>query len=95
MHRKKIIDTIVSYLRKNGIKEIGFFGSFIRDEMNVDSDIDILVKYSRGTTLIDIVRMKTELCEKIGRKVDLVSKLAVKPRVMKYIQKDLRIIYHE
>ena len=95
MNRKKIIDTIVSYLRKNGIKEIGFFGSFVRDEMNADSDIDVLVEYSRGTTLLDIVRMKMELCEKVGRNVDLVSKLAVKPRVMKYIQKDLQILYHE
>lgn len=94
MNKKEIIKTIVDYLKQNKVKEIGLFGSFIRDEMNVDSDIDVLVSYSRGTTLFDIVRMHRELSEKTHRKVDLVDKDAVYPPVMEYIKKDIQALYH-
>lgn len=88
------MQTIVDYLKKYQVKEVGFFGSFMRDEMNPESDIDVLVSYKRGTTLFDIVKMHLDLKEKIGRKVDLVSRDAVRPDIMKYIQKDLHTMYH-
>ena len=95
MNRNQIIDSIVNYLKQNQVKEIGLFGSFARNEMKESSDIDILVEYKRGTTLLDIVRMKQELNELLGRKVDLVSKNAVRSSVMNYIKQDLQVVYHD
>ncbi len=95
MEKTKIIKIIVDYLKKNKVREIGFFGSFARNEMTRVSDIDVLVEYTRGTTLFDIVRMQMELKEKIGRKIDLVSKNAVRDDLMKYIKKDLQLVYRE
>jgi predicted nucleotidyltransferase len=95
VNRNQIIDSIVNYLKQNQVKEIGLFGSFARNEMKEESDIDILVEYKRGTTLLDIVRMKEELYNLIGRKVDLVSKNAVRSSVMNYIKQDLQVIYHD
>lgn len=94
MEKKQIIQIIVDYLKQNRVKEIGLFGSFARNEMTPGSDIDILVEYTRGTTLFDIARMQIELTEMIGRKVDLISKNAVHGRIMKYIEKDLQTVYH-
>ncbi|MBX3163521.1 MAG: nucleotidyltransferase domain-containing protein [Bacteroidetes bacterium] len=94
VEKNKIMQTIVDYLKNYKVIEVGFFGSFMRDEMNADSDIDILVKYNRGTTLFDIVKMKMDLTEKTGRNIDLVDKEAVFPKVMEYIQKDLKTVYH-
>ena len=94
MEKQQIIQTIVNYLKQYNVREIGLFGSFVRNEMNPASDIDILVEYTRGTTLFDIAKMQIELSEKIGRKVDLVSKNAVHKRIMGYIQKELQTVYH-
>ena len=94
MSKEDIINTIVNYLKNYKVNEIGIFGSFVRDEMTDNSDIDVLVEYTRGTTLFDIVRMQMELSEKIGRKVDLVDKEAVYPQIMEYIKRDLRTVYH-
>ncbi len=94
MKKADIINTIVNYLKQYKVNEIGIFGSFMRDEMTDESDIDVLVEYTRGTTLFDIVRMQIELSEKIGRKVDLVDKEAVYPKIMEYIKRDLRTVYH-
>lgn len=95
MNRTQIIESIVNYLKQNQVKEIGLFGSFARNEMKESSDIDILVEYKRGTTLLDIVRMKQELNALLGRKVDLVSKNAVRSSVMNYIKQDLQVVYHD
>ena len=95
MNRNQIIDSIVNYLKQNQVKEIGLFGSFARNEMKESSDIDILVEYKRGTTLLDIVRMKQDLNQLLGRKVDLVSKNAVRSSVMNYIKQDLQVVYHD
>ena len=94
MNKTNIIKTIVDYLKQYKVIEIGVFGSFARDEMTDKSDIDILVEYSRGTTILDIVKMKQELYELIGRKIDLVSKRAVRKRIMENIQTDLQTVYH-
>ena len=94
MSNADIISTIINYLKQYKVKEIGIFGSFVRDEMTDKSDIDILVEYARGTTLFDIIKMQMELSEKIGRKVDLVDKEAVYPKIMEYIKRDLRTVYH-
>lgn len=94
MNKTNIIKTIVDYLKQYKVIEIGIFGSFARNEMTDKSDIDILVEYSRGTTILDIFKMKQELYELIGRKIDLVSKRAVRKRIMDTIQTDLQTVYH-
>lgn len=94
MGKTEIIQIIINYLKQYKVKEIGIFGSFMRDEMTDKSDIDVLVEYPRGITLFDIIKMKMELSELIGREVDLVSKNSVRKRIMDYIEKDLKTVYH-
>jgi len=57
MVRMKNIDStdIIEMLRKNrdelkkfGVKRIGIFGSFSRDEGKEDSDIDVVVEFEKG-----------------------------------------------
>lgn len=63
----------IPILKANGVKKAAVFGSFARGDANENSDVDILVKYSEGTSLFDVVRLKSQLEEAIGREVDLVS----------------------
>ena len=70
------------------VKEIGIFGSYIRGEATEKSDIDILVEFYApiGWEFIDL----KEFLEKIlGRKVDLVTKKALKPQMKENILKEV------
>ena len=60
------------------VREIGLFGSFVREEERGGSDIDILVDLEDGATLIDLIRLGDFLEGKLGRKVDMVTKRSLK-----------------
>jgi predicted nucleotidyltransferase len=82
-------------LKRQGVIKAALFGSAVRGEMKKRSDIDILVKLKKGKSLFDFVGLKLELEEKLGRKVDLVSYGAIKPRLKDIILKDEKIIYEK
>ena len=62
------------------IRELALFGSVLRDDFRPDSDIDLLVTFSPNAdwSLFDHVQMQQELANILKRKVDLVSKRAIK-----------------
>lgn len=70
------------------IKSMAIFGSFSRNEVNEDSDIDIIVEFNDkiGIRFIDLAN---ELEELIELKVDLVSKKGIKKRYLNSIEQDL------
>lgn len=68
---------------------MGIFGSFARNEPHQDSDIDILVEFHKGATLLDLVRLSNFLEEKLQTKVDIVSQRAVRKEIEEDIYKDI------
>ncbi|HEY9072666.1 MAG TPA: nucleotidyltransferase family protein [Desulfobaccales bacterium] len=62
-----------------GVKSLMPFGSFIRGQERPDSDIDILVVFTRPVGLLAFIRLKQRLAELLGRPVDLVTPEALKP----------------
>lgn len=40
-------------LRELGVKRYGVFGSFVRDEANAESDVDLLVEFHAGQETFD------------------------------------------
>ena len=86
---------IVPILKRQEVIRAALFGSASRGEMKKRSDIDILVKLKMGKSLFDFVRLKIELEEKLGKKVDLVSYGAIKPRLKDIILKDEKVIYEK
>jgi hypothetical protein len=64
------------------IQEIGIFGSYVRGVLRQKSDIDILVEFEEGyKDFFNYMRLKKYLEDLFGRKVDLVMKKAIKPRL--------------
>lgn len=87
---KIIISTMMDYYPKR----IGIFGSFARSENKPGSDLDILVKFKKGITLLQLIKLENDLSEKLGIKVDLVTEGALtNKKLRKSIDKDLRIIF--
>jgi predicted nucleotidyltransferase len=62
------------------IVEFSLFGSILRDDFDLDSDVDILVSLSEDADLdlYDWITMIEELKEIFGREVDLVEKSSLR-----------------
>jgi predicted nucleotidyltransferase len=71
-------------IKSFGVKEIGIFGSVIRGEETVSSDIDVLVEFEKKT-FDSYMKLLFFLEELLGCKVDLVMKSAVKPIIKENI----------
>ena len=66
---------------KYGVKEIGIFGSFAREENRKNSDIDILVEINKPMGFFKFIKLEREVSELLGIKVDLVTKNALKHHI--------------
>ncbi len=90
---KTIIEKHKKELReKYGVKEIGIFGSFVRGEAKEDSDVDIVVEFEKPIGFFKFLELEEYLSNLIGRKVDLVSKKALKPHIGKYILEEVIMV---
>jgi predicted nucleotidyltransferase len=78
----KALEALKGALReKYKVREIGIFGSVIRGEQKESSDIDVLVDFEEGADLFDLMGLAAFLEEKLGGKVDVVSKRALREEI--------------
>ena len=70
-------------LRERGLASLALFGSIVRGEARSDSDIDVLVDVDPkvGFSLVDLVSVKLLLEDRLGRKVDVVTRQGIEPAV--------------
>ena len=74
------------------VKQIGIFGSFVRNEQESDSDLDILVEFREPIGLFQFIDLEEYLERVLGIKVDLVSKKALKPYIGAQILKEVEYL---
>jgi len=67
------------------VKTIGLFGSALRGEQRSESDIDVLVEFCPPIGFFKFLELEEFLSERLGGKVDLVSKKALKPEIGRII----------
>ena len=81
--------------RRYQVRELSLFGSAARGEMRPESDIDLLVEFlpKAEIGLVEHAGLMLDLERLLGRKVDLVSKNALKPRIRPYVLADARLVY--
>ncbi|MBY0434585.1 MAG: nucleotidyltransferase family protein [Cyclobacteriaceae bacterium] len=72
-------------LKRHGVTKAAIFGSMASQTFTALSDIDILIELDDSYSLLDIVGIKLELEDVLGRKVDLVEYQGIKPALKKYI----------
>ncbi len=86
---KQILENLKPELsEKFHVSSIGIFGSVARNEMRIDSDLDIIVDFDQpiGIGFIDLANF---LETKVNRSVDLVSRKGVKQPYFEAIEKDI------
>jgi predicted nucleotidyltransferase len=71
-----------------GARDIRLFGSVARGEDGPDSDIDFLVHFEPGTTLLDQAGLIDEFERLLGRKVDVVSERGLKERIRERVLRE-------
>jgi len=97
---KKELKNITSILREElpklksqyNVTALEIFGSFVRNEQKPNSDLDILVSFSKAPSLFKFIELEDYLSELLGVKVDLVMRSSLKPNIGQRILAEDRLI---
>lgn len=90
--KKILLDHKEELGRKYGVMEIGVFGSYVKNEQDETSDLDILVEFQNPIDLLTFVNLKNYLSELLNVNVDLVMKKALKRGIEQQILKEIDYI---
>lgn len=86
---------IIPILKLEGVTKASIFGSFATGDETERSDVDLLVRFQGGASLLDLSRLKLKLEEKIGRKVDVLTYDSVHPYLKKIVLEEQKLIYEK
>jgi predicted nucleotidyltransferase len=87
-------EKIIEICKRNDISYCALFGSFARGEANENSDVDLLVKFSKpiGWRFYGIAE---DLQDLLGRKVDLATENMLNKYIRESVLRDLQVIYEK
>ena len=88
-------DRIREYCARQPIRRLSVFGSAARNELTLESDIDLLVEYlpDAAISLFDMGGHLTDLSEIVGRRVDLCTPNGLSPYIRDEIIESAKLIY--
>ncbi len=89
LHREPFL----ALFKKYHVRAVSLFGSTARGEAKRTSDIDLLVSFSRPTSLLKIVVLERELSETLGRKVDLHTEQSLSRYLRSRILRERQLLY--
>ena len=89
----KTLDEIKNTIRNNfnflkseyNVLTIEIFGSYTKNLQSKDSDLDLLVTFSKAPSLFKFIALENYLSHILGLKVDLVMKKSLKPHLKEFI----------
>ncbi len=88
------IETIKNYLKTRPVLKAYLFGSYVRDEADDQSDIDILVDLDYSQRIgLQFIQMKIDLEKLLNTKVDLVSSNGLSQYVKPRVDHEKQLIY--
>jgi hypothetical protein len=74
-YRKKLHEMLPELEEEYNVSYIGLFGSYVRGEHTLESDLDVLVEFSKALTIFRFFHLDNYLSDSLGIKVDLVMKM--------------------
>ena len=89
-------DQITDFCRRWKVTQLALFGSVLRADFRLDSDVDVLVSFQPDAqvSLFDLGAMQQELEVMFGRHVDLVEEAGLRnPFRRRSILRDREIVY--
>jgi len=81
--------------RRYQVRELSIFGSALRDDFDRESDIDLLVDFMPEAQIgyLTLLRMQREFSTILNRRVDLVPKEGLKPKIRNEVISQAQVIY--
>lgn len=89
-------EQIAAFCQTHHIRKFALFGSVLREDFTLDSDIDVLVEFEAGHSpgLIRFAGMELELAELLGgRKVDLNTRLTLAASFRERVAASAEVLY--
>jgi predicted nucleotidyltransferase len=84
----KLLGAHYPELERFGVESLAVFGSVAKGELRPDSDIDILVEFKGPPGFDQFMDLKFYLEDLLGRRVDLVTPDALKPRMRPVVERE-------
>jgi len=75
-------------LQRFRVRSLDLFGSLARDEGHAGSDVDLLVEFDGAATFDQFMDLKFFLEDLLSRRVDLVTRSALKPRMRPIVERE-------
>ena len=92
MNRDEVLNALrahkVTLARRFGVTELALFGSIVRDQASLDSDVDILVSFPGNADWRQYFGVQFYLEDLLGRPVDLVTEKALRPELRPYVERE-------
>jgi predicted nucleotidyltransferase len=80
-------------LQALGVRRLGLFGSYVRNEPTAESDVDVLVEFEPGQKTFDnFMRLAFLLEDVLGRPVEVVTAEALSPYLRPYITREVEYV---
>ncbi len=80
-------------LQNYGVKRIGLFGSFVREEQNAESDVDLLVDFEPGQkTFRNFMNLSFYLEDLLQRRVEIVTPEFLSPYIGPHILREVQYV---
>jgi predicted nucleotidyltransferase len=89
------LSTLAAICQENDIESLGVFGSYSRGDFTAKSDVDLLVRFSKTKSLLDLVRIERQFSERLGKTVDLVTEASVSPYLRDRIFNEVKKLYEK
>lgn len=88
-------DQLADVCRRHHVQELAVFGSVARGEARPDSDIDVLVEFEPSARIgfIALSQLAHELEEVLGRRVDVVTKRGLHPRIRDRVLAEAEVVF--
>jgi len=86
---------LAAFCRRRHIRELAVFGSAVRDDFGPESDVDVLVEFEPEARIgfLAMARAARELSSLFGRKIDLIPKSGLKPRLREPILAAAEVLF--
>ena len=81
-------EQISQIAKSHGANRVRLFGSAARGEAGPNSDVDVLVNMEPGRSLLDIIAIKQDLEDLLGREVHVVTEASVSPYIRDEVLKE-------
>ncbi|MBL8147827.1 MAG: nucleotidyltransferase family protein [Anaerolineae bacterium] len=89
------LDAIRAFCERNHIRRLALFGSVLREDFGLESDVDVLVEFEESAQIgyFDLARIQREFAEIVGRPVDMGTFKMISPFVRDRILTSMRVVY--